>query len=138
MKSNKAINIFTAYSAYLNSGSDMLTAIEQSLVKGKLPMATVNKLSTLHAKHYGCVAVQVESGAWRFFNDAEDTTSANRHESATRQWNRAIAPFAPLVKSKQGGARNKTEPLSDREKALAMYEKLNVADRKWFRTKTGW
>ena len=134
----QSINIITAYSAYLTAGSDMLATLEKSLVKGKLPMATVNKLAVVHAKHYDCTAVQVESGAWRFFNDADDTTSANRHESATRQWNRAIAPFAPLVKSKQGGARNKTEPTSDREKALAVYEKLSATDRKWFRAQAGW
>jgi hypothetical protein len=134
----QSINIITAYSAYLTAGSDMLATLEQSLVKGKLPMVTVNKLAAVHAKHYGCAAVQVESGAWRFFNDAEDTTSANRHESATRQWNRAIAPFAPLVKSKQGGARNKSEPTSERDKLLAMYEKLSATDRKWFRAQAGW
>ena len=101
-------------------------------------MDTVNKLSAIHARHYGCVAVQSESGAWRFFNDAEDTTSANRNESATRQWNRTIAPFSPLAKSKQGGARNKTEPVSERAKLLSAYEKLSVADRKWFRSQAGW
>lgn len=131
-------SIFTAYSAFLTAGGDMRRAIEQSLVRGKLPMDTINKLSAIHAKHYGCVAVQSESGAWRFYNDADDTTSKNRHDSATRQWNRTIAPFAPIVKSKQGGARNKTEQLSERDKALALYEKLSAVDRKWFRAQAGW
>jgi hypothetical protein len=130
--------IFTAYGKFLTAGSDMRSALESALVRGKLPMDTVNKLSAIHARHYGCVAVQSESGAWRFFNDAEDTTSANRNESATRQWNRTIAPFSPLAKSKQGGARNKTEPVSERAKLLSAYEKLSVADRKWFRSQAGW
>jgi len=134
----QAHTIFTAYSAFLTAGTDMRRAIEQSLVRGKLPMDTINKLSAIHAKHYGCVAIQKDDGAWRFFNDADDTTSANRNESATRQWNRTIAPFAPVVKSKQGGARNKAEPLSEREKLLSAYEKLSVADRKWFRSQAGW
>lgn len=131
----KALNLYQAYDTYLRAGGDVRKALEAAMVRGKLPRDVTNKLAGVHAKYYACHAHQTESGAWRFFNDAEDTTSANRHEAATKQWNRAIAPLTGQAKSTRGGARFKTEkvsPEAQRKHALAAFKLLSAADRKWF------
>jgi hypothetical protein len=126
-------NLKQVYATYLRAGGDVRKAIEACLVRGKLPRHAVNELAGVHAAYYKCHAHETESGAWRFFNDAEDTTSANRHEAATKQWNRTIAPLTGTAKSKQGGARFKTEkqPTSHREFVLKGFLLLSAADRKW-------
>ena len=123
------------YDAYLRAGGDVRKALQANLVRGKLPRHIVEELAGVHAAYYKCHAYCAESGAWRFSNNAKDTTSANRHESATKQWNRTIAPLTGQAKSKQGGARFKTEKISatsQREHTLKAYKLLSVADRKWF------
>ncbi len=129
--------IFTTYSAFLTAGTEMRDAIKANLVNGKLPADIVAGLARVHAKHYRAHAEMLETGAYRFFNDASDTTSANRHEAATKQWNRVIAPFIG-IKDKRGGKRHKAETLSAVEKLAAAYEKLSTAERKAFRKFVGW
>jgi hypothetical protein len=131
MKTKSTIRL--AYRNFLRAGFDMRDAIKAELVRGKLPARIVAELADEHAECYECHAYQTESGAWRFSNDAEDTTSANRHEAATRQWNRAIVPFTGQVKSKQGGARYKTEKelMTHRDFVLKAFNLLSAKDRAW-------
>lgn len=124
----KALNLYQVYDTYLRAGGDVRKALEASMVRGKLPRDVVSKLAGVHAKYYACHAHETDSGAWRFFNDAEDVTSANRHDSATRQWNRTIAPLTG-TKSKQGGSRNK---MSAVDRLLASFEKLSVREQREF------
>ena len=117
------------YLTYLRAGGDMRKALEKSMVRGKLPRAVVNELAATHAEYYECHAHETESGAWRFFNDADDVTSTNRHDAATRQWNRAIAPLTGIAKSNRGGSRNK---MSAVDRMLAQFEKLSLKDQRAF------
>lgn len=129
-------NIFTTYGSYLIAGRDMRDALQAHLVRNKLPADIVAGLASVHATHYGAHATKLETGAYRFFMSADDTTSANRHESATKQWNRVIAPYIG-VKDKRGGKRNKAEPLSPVDKLVASYDKLTATERKQFRRLAG-
>ena len=121
------------YANYLRAGGDMAKALQASLVRGKLPASVVNELAGVHAAYYKCVAHKTDSGAWRFFIDEDDLTSANRHEAATKQWNRTIVPLTGLTKSKRGGARYKTEKDITRQRdfVLKAFNLLSVSDRKW-------
>lgn len=74
--------------------------------KGFLPDSLIAQLAEEHASRYGACFVLQESG-WKFYT-SEEAVSANRHEAAQRQWNRCIAKFHNIAKSKRGGAR-KTE-----------------------------
>lgn len=120
------------YLTYLRAGGDMRKALQAALVRGKLPRDVVNELAATHAEYYQCHAHEVK-GAWRFSNDADDITSANRHDAATRQWNRAIAPLTGVAKSKRGGSRFKTEKqlMSQRDFVLKAFSLLSAADRAW-------
>lgn len=122
-------NLYQLYDTYLRAGGDVRKALEASMVRGKLPRDVVNKLAGVHAKYYACHAHETESGAWRFFTSADDLTSANRHDAATRQWNRAIAPLTGQAKSNRGGARNK---ISAVDRLLASFEKLSVREQREF------
>lgn len=126
-------NLYQVYDQYLRIGGDVAKALKGAMVRGKLPKDVVKKLSVVHAKYYACHAHEV-NGVWRFFNDAKDLTSENRHESATRQWNRAIAPLTGITKSKRGGARYKTESeiIKQRDFVLKAFKLLSATDRKWF------
>lgn len=117
------------YLAYLRAGGDMRKALEKAMVRGKLPRAVVDELAGTHAMYYKCHAHQTENGAWRFFNDADDVTSANRHDAATRQWNRAIAPLTGIAKSNRGGFRNKVSAV---DRLLASFEKLSLKEQREF------
>ena len=126
--------IFTIYGEYLDAGGSMRDAIKTNLVKGFLPAHIVAGLAQVHAKKHKAHAIALESGAYRFYNDASDTTSANRHETATKQWNRVIAPFIKVaVKEKRGGARYKTEKqlMSQRDFVLKAFSLLSAKDRAW-------
>ena len=124
----KALNLYDAYDTYLHAGGDVRKALEASMVRGKLPEDVVEKLAGVHAKYYKCHAEQAKSGAWRFFNDADDLSSDNRHGTATRQWNRTIAPHTG-IKSKQGGSRNKksvVDTFVDRIKKLPVSQQRAI------------
>jgi hypothetical protein len=126
-------SIYTTYGTYLQSGASMRDAIQSHLVRGKLPAGIVAGLAKVHAQHYGAHFIQQDSGAYRFFHDADDTTSANRHEAATKQWNRTIAPHTGVAKSKKGGKRFKSEKelMTQREFVLKAFKLLTATDRKW-------
>ena len=131
MKTKSSIRL--AYRNFLHAGRDMRNELQKHLVRGKLPASIVTDLAEEHAECYKCHAHKTESGAWRFSKDADDTTSANRHEAATKQWNRVIAPLTGQAKSKQGGARYKSdkELMSQRDFVLKAFKLLSAADRKW-------
>jgi hypothetical protein len=124
--------IYTTYGTYLQSGASMRDAIQSHLVNGKLPANVVAGLAQVHAKYYRAHAEMLETGAYRFFKDESDTTSANRHESATKQWNRVIAPFVGS-KDKRGGKRYKTEKeiMKQRDFVLKAFKLLSARDRAW-------
>jgi hypothetical protein len=130
---NATTNLKQVYATYLRAGGDVRKALDACMVRGKLPRHVVNELAGVHSAYYKCHAHLTDSGAWRFFNDSEDTTSANRHEAATKQWNRAIAPLTGITKSKRGGARYKTEKdiMSQRDFVLKAFKLLSASDRKW-------
>lgn len=83
------------YKDFIKSGTRVREHLSK-LLKGKqyLPHDVVNKLARAHEQAYGCHAVMKDSGAWVFYTtgDSEQQTRENYHESATKQWNRTIAP----------------------------------------------
>jgi uncharacterized protein YicC (UPF0701 family) len=134
MKAKSSIRL--AYRNFLHAGRDMRNEIQKHLVRGKLPASIVADLAEEHSECYHAHAEMLETGAYRFYKDAKDTTSANRHEAATKQWNRVIAPFIG-VKDKRGGSRNKAEVLSVVDKLVQAYDKLSNAERAKFRKLAG-
>lgn len=83
------------YKDFIKSGIKVRDHLAK-LLKGKqyLPVDVVNKLARAHEQAYGCYAVMRDTGAWVFYttDDSEQQTRENYHESATKQWNRTIAP----------------------------------------------
>jgi hypothetical protein len=103
--------------------------------RGFLPDSLIAQLAEEHASRYGACFVLQESG-WKFYT-SEEAVSANRHEAAQRQWNRCIAKFHNIAKSKRGGAR-KTEPKVTPRKSKAVvallrqFNDLSAAERAAF------
>jgi len=93
---------------------------------GFLPDSLIKQLAEEHASRYGACFVLQESG-WKFYT-CEEAVSANRHEAAQKQWNRCIAKFHSIVKSKRGGAR-KTEAKPEWQKlGDSILGKLNKSE----------
>ena len=108
--------------------------------RGFLPDTLVAQLAEEHARQYeiksgACFFALTDTG-WKFYT-SEETTSANKHEAAQRQWNRCIAKFHNIAKSKRGGAR-KTEPKVTPRKSKAVvallrqFNDLSAAERAAF------
>jgi hypothetical protein len=93
--------------------------------RGFLPDSLIAQLAEEHASRYGACFVLQESG-WKFYT-SEEAVSANKHEAAQRQWNRCIAKFHNIAKSKRGGAR-KTEAKPEWQKLGDAVLKLNKSE----------
>jgi hypothetical protein len=97
--------------------------------RGFLPDSLIAQLAEEHASRYGACFVLQESG-WKFYT-SEEAVSANRHEAAQRQWNRCIAKFHNIAKSKRGGAR-KTEAKPSWQKLGDAFNELSRTEKNAF------
>ena len=102
--------IVQLYGTLLTTTLELDKQISEKLDKrGFLPDSLVNDIAEVHAEKYDCFFVLQESG-WKFYT-SEEAISANKHHAAQQQWNRCIAKFHNVVKSKRGGARKQeTKP----------------------------
>ena len=117
------------YRQFLQSGSAMRAELDR-LLKGAqyLPDALIDKLAGVHASHYGAFAKQSETtGAWVFFESAEDTTNKGRHAAANKQWSRTIAPHHDY--SRREVTRNKQ---SEVDRLLGAFNKLSLREQRAF------
>lgn len=97
-------SIVSLYGQLIAVTLELDKAIAEKLDKrGFLPDSLIAQLAEEHASRYGACFVLQESG-WKFYT-SEEAISANRHEAAQKQWNRCIAKFHNIAKSKRGGAR---------------------------------
>ena len=120
----------TLYVSYLEAGNALSKELQARLVNGFLPDNIVAELAESHAAHYDCYFAQASNGGWRFYT-GEETTSANLHETAKKQWNRTLAKYHQVAKPKQGGARKmtKADPVA---KLLKAFGELSKAEQKRF------
>ena len=132
------MKLYQLYVAHLQIGEQYEGELHNHLSKqGFLPDHVVAKLAECHAAFYNrkgspCFISQSESGAYYFYT-SEEATSKNRHDAATKKWNRTIRKYHKVTKSKKGGARvmHKSEH-GQRDHALKAFKLLSAADRKWF------
>jgi hypothetical protein len=97
--------------------------------RGFLPDSLIAQLAEEHARQYEIsqarASLLTDTG-WKFYT-SEEAVSANKHEAAQRQWNRCIAKFHNIAKSKRGGAR-KTEAKPEWQKLGDAVLKLNKSE----------
>lgn len=87
------------------------SAWEQALTKalnGKkfLPENVIVELGTTICEKYGCYVDVAENGMYRFYK-TEDVRSDNIHDGAKKMWQRRVAPYHNIKRSKRGGSRSK-------------------------------
>jgi len=119
------------YGILLEAQLDLDNLVDKELKGGRfLPDSLIAQLAEEHARVYdektgACFFALTDTG-WKFYT-SEETTSANKHEAAQRQWNRCIAKFHNIAKSKRGGAR-KTEAKPEWQKLGDAVLKLNKSE----------
>lgn len=123
-------SIAALYGTLLATSLELDKQIAEKLDKrGFLPDTLVNNLAEVHAEKYDCFFVLQETG-WKFYT-SEEAISANRHEAAQKQWNRCIAKFHNITKSKRGGAR-KTEAKPTWQKLGDAFNELSRTEKNAF------
>ena len=96
--------------------------------KKYLPEDVVESLAQAHAEAYGekygetIYFQQSAGGSWYFYSD-EGCTREDRHDAATKQWQRNVAPYHKVVKK----APSRTSKQVDAVQSLV--EKFNTLTR---------
>jgi hypothetical protein len=124
-----AIN--NAFVAIITSETNWAKALENALGGKKfLPEKVIVELGTTICEKYGCYVDVAENGMYRFYK-TEEVSSSNIHEGAKKMWQRRVAPYHNIVKSKRGGAKGK--PQKDVvDKLVEQFESLTKAQQAKF------
>ena len=112
-------------------------ALKQAEDKGKefyLSEAVVEKLAQAHAEAYGeknhCTIFFQQSvgGSWYFYTD-EDCTRENRHDSATKQWQRTVGKYHKVSKKKASRVSTKVDAV---QQLVEKFEALSKTEQAKF------
>jgi hypothetical protein len=127
------MSLITSYKSFVSSKLAWSEALATALGKKKyLEQAIVESLAQAHAEAYGekyretIWYQQSSTGSWYFYSD-EACTRESRHDTATKQWQRNVAPYHNVKKQagngkvgKQGDA---VQQLVEKFNALSKAEK---------------
>jgi NADH:ubiquinone oxidoreductase subunit E len=93
------MQLVSKYKQFVISNASWTEALEQALGnKSYLPDATVELLAKAHAEAYGekhkvtIFYQQTTTNSWQFYSD-EECTRENRHDTATKQWQRTVGKY---------------------------------------------
>lgn len=100
------MSLTTSYKLFVSSKLAWDEALATALGKKQyLPEDVVESLAQAHAEAYGekygltIYYQQSEGGSWYFYSD-EECTRENRHDTATKQWQRNVAKYHKVGKKK--------------------------------------
>jgi hypothetical protein len=98
------MSLITSYKSFVKAkfawADDLATALGK---KDYLPEAVVESLAQAHAEAYGekygetIYFQQSAGGSWYFYSD-ESCERELRHDAATKQWQRNVAPYHKVTK----------------------------------------
>lgn len=103
--------------------ADALTQAESNGKKPHLPNDVVEKLAHAHAEAYGekyhttIFYQQTSTGSWQFYSD-EDCTRENRHDTATKQWQRNVGKYHKTTKPSRQQVAKQIDPIAKVAKSL--------------------
>jgi hypothetical protein len=122
------MSLITSYKSFVSSKLAWADALAQALGKKKfLEEAVVESLAQAHAEAYGekygltIFYQQSATGSWYFYSD-EDCTREGRHDTATKQWQRNVAPYHNVRKQAGNGKAQK-------DAVQLLVEKFNTLSR---------
>ena len=107
------MSLITSYKSFVASKLAWADALAQALGKKKyLEQSVVESLAQAHAEAYGekygttIWYQQSSTGSWYFYSD-EECNRESRHDTATKQWQRNVAPYHNVKKQKGNGVVSK-------------------------------
>lgn len=124
------MTLITSYKSFVSSKLAWSEALATALgKKDHLPEDVVESLAQAHAEAYGekygttIWYQQSATGSWYFYSD-EDCTREQRHDTATKQWQRNVAPYHKVKKQAGNGKVSKqADPVQQ------LVEKFNTLTR---------
>lgn len=125
----------TSYKSFVIAKASWADALAKAL-KGKeyLPEATIEALAQAHAEAYGekygetIYYQQSEGGSWYFYTD-EACTRENRHDTATKQWQRNAGKYHKVSKKKASRTSTKVDVV---QQLVEKFEALSKAEQARF------
>jgi hypothetical protein len=103
------MSLITSYKSFVSSKLAWADALAEALGKKKfLSEEVVESLAQAHAEAYGekygltIFYQQSATGSWYFYSD-EECNRESRHDTATKQWQRNVAPYHNVRKQKGNG-----------------------------------
>ena len=95
-----------AFVSMINGTESWAKQLEVALGNKKyLAEKDIVLLGTAVCEKYSCYVDVAENGMYRFYK-TEEVVSTNIHECAKKCWQRHVAKFHSIKRSKQGGARS--------------------------------
>jgi hypothetical protein len=123
------MSLITSYKSFVSSKLAWATALATALGNKKyLPEAVVESLAQAHAEAYGekygetIYFQQSVGGSWYFYSD-EACEREQRHDAATKQWQRNVAPYHKVVKKAASRTSKQADPVQQ------LVEKFNTLTR---------
>jgi hypothetical protein len=127
------MSLTSSYKSFVSSKLAWADALAEALGKKKyLSDALVESLAQAHAEAYGekygltIYFQQSTTGSWYFYSD-EECTREGRHDTATKQWQRNVAPYHNVKKQKGNGVVSKQADAV--EQLVAKFEALSKAEQ---------
>lgn len=130
------MTLITSYKSFVSSklawDKDLADALGK---KTYLPEDVVEALAQAHAEAYGekyretIYFQQSATGSWYFYTD-EACTRENRHDTATKQWQRNVAKYHNVKKQKGNGKVSKQ--VDAVQQLVAKFEALSRAEKTRF------
>lgn len=130
------MTLITSYKSFVSSKLAWADALAQALGKKTyLSEDVVESLAQAHAEAYGekyretIYFQQSATGSWYFYTD-EACTRENRHDTATKQWQRNVAPYHNVKKQKGNGKVSKQ--VDAVQQLVEKFEALSKAEQARF------
>ena len=118
------MSLITSYKSFVASKLAWSDALATALGKKKfLSEDVVESLAQAHAEAYGekygltIYFQQSEGGSWYFYSD-EACTRESRHDTATKQWQRNVAPYHNVQKKKASRVSTKVDKVAKKIEQL--------------------
>ena len=120
--STALITLITAQEGWEKALEDALNG------KKYLSESAIIQLGEAVCKKYGCYVDVADNGMYRFYK-TEEVRSDNIHEGAKKMWQRRVAQYHKIERSKRGGARTQVDVIdASRRKAEKFAESHKVVE----------
>ena len=129
------MSLINSYKSFVIANQSWADALSKALGnKTHLPEAVVESLAQAHAEAYGekhkCTIYfqQTLTGSWQFYSD-EECTRENRHDTATKQWQRTVGKYHKTNAKARKTVKKQVDKVS---KVVELFEALSKAEQAKF------